>query len=941
MRRNPIYTFKDVTQVGIDKVPLNSTILVQDSDGFGSPRTIQLIDKRYSDGTPFNSATTIQDVFDTPSAFVDQVEQREIPSELEKVTEGNLGSQKTGWRLLGEDPGNHGVIGQKAIDLTVVSGHVPGTSTYGALGNYSFSSGFKTHALGTASVAFGEETIAFDNHSVAIGKYNRGLAGNVFEIGGGVAGARKNIVEIDTNGVISLPWVEVSNIEARGDKALVTKEYSDAGIDAKFDKVGGDISGDVNIIGSLGTPGNLFVNGDVRVDGKGTFKSGVISGITQGTSYIQYEFDDPDWIQGDKPALVWESNGEQFYFKYPGLGTLQPIWYMNNQGVGTGLDADKLHGITGDLYATKEYVNNSLTAGLSDKYDKTGGVISGDVSVVGEFTANSGANLYGDVDLQNIVSNLNIDGDLLCDQNITSNSLITSRQYLKTGIFNGNSIVEFSDSNPNPFVPKIYWNNTMTEFQVESTEGIDKTLWHAGNFDPTTKVDVTSGSMDNLTVNNHLNVLGSADISSITSPITMEDTVSVNADLYTRVLYVGNNFQGSSELKFGDINNSNFEPTIKWNPVVNSFQIDTAGGNDQDIWYEGNFDPANKLSITGGTISGNLNVNSDFKVNGDSIFVGNMQLGYVTNAIAYFNGITSNDTIKAKKLKVGQTTSATSALEFTDPDEVDQPSIYWDKDAGSTNAGKFYVNLPGYAGLELYHEGNPPDTSGSCSCPDLVAVNTFESQGSSSFNRMPLVKLDVDLSGIRFQGNDTVPNPVVPIESSIYWSDSSQELLVDSVGYMRDGTGTRNYTGFGTYVLWHSGNLNQVDMFRKTEGGLINADVQIGDLNNIPASGVPNLYVAGDVTTDGEIIANGNITANAKFSGFGPSNFYNSLNVHSTFFVNNGVTISGDTTIGGIYSDKLKVNAADVNFSNLPTSDPGVAGQLWQDTSTGQLMISQ
>lgn len=60
MNKKHLYSFKDVNTVGIDKVPENSPILIEDSDGTGIPYQIFLVDK-----TGITGATTINTLLTT------------------------------------------------------------------------------------------------------------------------------------------------------------------------------------------------------------------------------------------------------------------------------------------------------------------------------------------------------------------------------------------------------------------------------------------------------------------------------------------------------------------------------------------------------------------------------------------------------------------------------------------------------------------------------------------------------------------------------------------------------------------------------------------------------------------------------------------------------------------------------------------------------------
>ncbi len=62
--KKPIYSFDDTTNTGIDKVPLNSPVLIEDSDGAGNPILIYLSDK-----TGLDSGTTIADLLQLPTQW--------------------------------------------------------------------------------------------------------------------------------------------------------------------------------------------------------------------------------------------------------------------------------------------------------------------------------------------------------------------------------------------------------------------------------------------------------------------------------------------------------------------------------------------------------------------------------------------------------------------------------------------------------------------------------------------------------------------------------------------------------------------------------------------------------------------------------------------------------------------------------------------------------
>lgn len=90
-----------------------------------------------------------------------------------------------------------------------------------ALGNY-------TTATGNNSIAMGYVTTALNANSVAMGAYNVGTDVNtLLEFGNGTFGAELNILELYNDGTMTLPDASIAEVESRGAKALITREYFD------------------------------------------------------------------------------------------------------------------------------------------------------------------------------------------------------------------------------------------------------------------------------------------------------------------------------------------------------------------------------------------------------------------------------------------------------------------------------------------------------------------------------------------------------------------------------------------------------------------------------------------------------------------------------------------------------------------------------------------
>ena len=100
-----------------------------------------------------------------------------------------------------------------------------------ATGKASHAEGHYSEAIGEYSHAEGENTIALGDNSHAEGRYNVGTATDtIHEVGIGDSDTRKNAHEIYLDGTHTAPEATPALIDARGDKALITKEYFDTNV---------------------------------------------------------------------------------------------------------------------------------------------------------------------------------------------------------------------------------------------------------------------------------------------------------------------------------------------------------------------------------------------------------------------------------------------------------------------------------------------------------------------------------------------------------------------------------------------------------------------------------------------------------------------------------------------------------------------------------------
>jgi hypothetical protein len=216
MKRNPLYSFRDRSSVGIFDVPLNSTVHILDA-GPNGPIFVEIISKQ-----GMYSGYTIGDFLDRPELYVEINSRASSPSELKSIT-----NVYQGWGLLGRDSANYGPTGDKAITLS--TSVLPNTIE-GATGKQAFTTGESTTARAANSFATGLSTIAYNPNQTVIGRFNTTTAfaegDSIFTVGGGQDDiTRTDVFVVTSSGIVLAPSCTTQQLDNAQNSALITKEY--------------------------------------------------------------------------------------------------------------------------------------------------------------------------------------------------------------------------------------------------------------------------------------------------------------------------------------------------------------------------------------------------------------------------------------------------------------------------------------------------------------------------------------------------------------------------------------------------------------------------------------------------------------------------------------------------------------------------------------------
>jgi cytoskeletal protein CcmA (bactofilin family) len=342
-------------------------------------------------------------------------------------------------------------------------------------------------------------------------------------------------------------------------------------------------------------------------------------------------------------------------------------------GTNTGLDADLLDG----MQPLELPISDSTQLALDGKYDKTGGIIGGNVSISGTLDVSNETNLTGNVSLSTITTDVTLQRTLTVNDAITGGSTIDAIQF-NAGLNTSNrSAITFQDSNASGR-PAFYWDNNSSykDFYVDTDIAVGNVVWHAGNFNPDDKYDVTGGDISGnvgiagtLSVDNNTDLAGNL---SVTGTSILNGNTTANNDLTVGNVLTANAATITNAASIGGELN-----------VGGSAHVSGTGifGSGLTITGASTFDGTTEFTGTG-TFNNALNVSGN--ISGDA-------------ALNISGDITTDQAIN-----VGYDVNNDSSIVFTDLGGR-VPQFYWSKD----NAD-FYINVDtsSATGGVVWHAGN-------------------------------------------------------------------------------------------------------------------------------------------------------------------------------------------------------------------------------------------
>jgi len=430
MRRNPIYVFEDRNSVGINKVPLDSTIQINDADGNGNPVIVQLVDK-----SNFDATTTIGDFLDNENSYEKPTT---IPPDLK------------GYVDVTED--ENGEAALRVINTNIA-----------------------TRAIVEPNAIYFRDNVAGESYGILFDETNTELD---FKL--------KNVTSFSA-GYQRPPHTQYQPISVND---LTRKDYVDGLLDSKFDKAGGVIgAGSTNTkITIAGVNPRIHFSPDSPTDNQ--YIEGIGS-TGNGVWFVGRGIDNDDslWLSND----IDDTNGNDSHIVLNVDGTAEIKQSLKITDVNrtpfatfdyprsrfdTHLEIKETLTVEGSGYtgsATIYFGNTNQTPGKEEpaifwSHSNDEFRISYANVAPESYTLWHAGTFNPDSKFDKAGGELNRDGQIIArfePTDILLNGEVTVGEVINIGVgTSGSSIIAFKDTNNTNTKPGLYWSNNDSAFKI-------------------------------------------------------------------------------------------------------------------------------------------------------------------------------------------------------------------------------------------------------------------------------------------------------------------------------------------------------------------------------------------------------------------------------------------------------------------------------------------
>ena len=211
-----------------------------------------------------------------------------------------------------------------------------------------------------------------------------------------------------------------------------------------------------------------------------------------------------------------------------------------------------------------------------------------------------------------------------------------------------------------------------------------------------------------------------------------------------------------------------------------------------------------------------------------------------------------------------------------------------------------------------------------------IYYRTFFSMGRINVIKPAIQDKPATFSSIVSKGSLTVDGTVT-ISGSLTLS-GSEDLVVNTITASGDISASGDiFTNTGS--IRH---ITNIDEIRKDADTFIKFEDSKLTLNSFGTTANSILEI-GSLAGDEAFVVKAD---NVRFNSYGNNPFIHCLHsINSTKFFQN-ITSSGVfSSSNEIIGNALTISSNEINFTNLPTSDPGVVGRLYRDGATVKISI--